>query len=144
MSLALASACAGPEPAPEPPPPTYEERTQRLEEAKQAARDAAVAQLYEEWRRSYAQYRASVAQVLDAEGPGNSTGGPVRPLEELLREADPETHDPRLAELRRHWLERSEEFDRQLRALQSDPRTDPRSPLLPEVREALEPAGEAR
>ena len=54
-----------------------------------------------------------------------------------LRESDPEQFDPAVQELRAQWLAASELYDLRLRQLENDPELDPRSPLKPEVREAL-------
>ena len=112
-----------------------------IADAQAVARQAAIDDLYEQWRYDYVLYRKAVEDALArgkaAEAPD---GEPVRSLDEILREAAPEQHDPEVKQLFDAWLRESQRYDSRLRQLANDPDSDPRSPLKPEVREALVPA----
>jgi len=135
----LAAACSSPERAAAAPPMTEAEQARAITEAKAKARDAAIADLYEQWRYQYVQYRKAVETRRAASAAAPAPADSVRSLDELLRDQDPESYDPALKALRDRWLTESQQFDRRLRELQNDPETDLRSPLRADVREALAP-----
>jgi hypothetical protein len=135
----LSLACSSTRSEPEREQATGEEQALRVRQAQVAAREAAVADLYEQWRYEYVTYRKAVDEALAAAQPSEPVADPVRSVEELLRESDPEANDPALQDLRAEWLAASEKYDLRLRQLANDPELDPRSPLHPEVRAALEP-----
>ena len=58
--------------------------------AKEAAREAAIEDLYAQWRYEYLAYLEGVDAARTADETEDPLG-PVRSLDELLREADPET-----------------------------------------------------
>lgn len=120
-----------------------EAQAERVRQAKEQARQDAIDDLYEQWRYEYVLYRTAVAEALAAE-PAPDAAKPVRSVEELLRESDPEAHDPAAQALRAQWLDASQRYDLRLRQLENDPELDPRSPFKPEVREALVPTPSPR
>ncbi len=133
------AACSSPDRAPAAPPMTEAEQARAIADAKAKARDAAIADLYEQWRYQYVLYRKAVETQREAQAAAPPPADNVRSLDELLRDQDPESNDPALKSLRDRWLTESQSFDRRLRELQNDPESDPRSPLREEVREALAP-----
>lgn len=139
-ALVLLGACSAPEGPPKrtAPPPLEEEarQAQALEAAKKNAREAAVEDLYRQWRGEYLAFAQKVEAVRAARRE-EEPASPVRSLDELLRETDPQFEEPAAREAYRSWLSASETFRDRLRTMQNDPEADPRSPLLPEVREAL-------
>jgi len=108
------------------------EQAEAVRNAQENARQAAVENLYAEWRLAQTNYQSGL-QTLEAQAAAQraqDNSGPVRSLEELLRETAPELHDPAARELHQRWLEESTKFDSRLRQLNSDPDQDPRSPLV--------------
>jgi len=116
-----------------------EAQAERVRQAQEQSRQDAIEDLYEQWRYEYVLYRTAVSEALAAERAPSEPAQPVRSVEELLRESDPEGHDPAAQALRAQWLESSQNYDLRLRRLENDPERDPRSPLKPEVREVLVP-----
>lgn len=133
--LAATLACRGPRT--EAPPPADEHPAVALERAKAEARAGAIAETYAEWHAEYRRYAAEIERIEAEREKAAPDDDPVRSVEELLRDGDPETWDPEVSEHRRAWVELSQKYAARLTELRNDPRTDPRSPLLPEVRDAL-------
>ncbi len=126
----------------EPPPPgSGDKQAAAVADAQAAARQGVVDDLYEQWRYDYVLYRKAVEDALAREAAAKQpeAADPVRSLDEILRESDPEAHNPDVKRLFDQWLAQSQKYDSRLRQLANDPDADPRSPLRPEVREALVP-----
>lgn len=136
-SLSLACSSTKSEPVPPSPQSSGEAQAERVRQAQDQARQKAIDDLYEQWRYEYVVYRKAVDDTLVAQRAPDAPVNPVRSVEELLRERDPEGNDPAVVELHALWLESSQKYDLRLRQLANDPEHDPRSPLKPEVREAL-------
>lgn len=141
--LLAVAACGGPGgPKVESPPPgSGEQQAAAVADAQAAARQGVVDDLYEQWRYDYVMYRKAVEDTLarDAAAREAEAADPVRSLDEILKESDPELHHPDVKRLFDQWLAQSQKYDTRLRQLANDPDADPRSPLRPEVREALVP-----
>ncbi|MEZ6015528.1 MAG: hypothetical protein R3F49_10465 [Planctomycetota bacterium] len=145
---ALSVACTSPNGPPRDAKSQPDTATQAeaIQAAKDTARQAMVADLYERWRYEYVLYRKAVSDaVARSSAPPAGTGeapgsAPVRSLDELLRASAPEEHNPEALRLNQAWIETSRVYDARLRELASDPDEDPRSPLRPDVREALAPS----
>lgn len=117
-------------------PPADDHPAVAFERAKAEAREGAIAETYAEWRAAYLRY-AQEAERAAAQRADAASASPVRSVEELLRDGHPEADDPELGPSNEAWIRLSEEYAARLAELRNDPRTDPRSPLLPEVRKAL-------
>jgi hypothetical protein len=130
VGLCLASGCKGRDLTP------GEAQAKRVDEAQEKARLDAIDDIYEDWRYDYVTYRTALTNALAVKPVPRGENQPVRSVEELLRESQPET-DPTVQALNADWLATSEKYNLRLRQLQNDPQRDPRSPLLPEVREEL-------
>lgn len=116
---------------------SYEAQARAIEESKERARQGAIEALYAEWRQEYRAFRAASNAAISAAA-AQPEAGPVRSVDEILREADPTAHDPEVQRQFEAWLAKSRRYDARLRELASDPETDPRSPLRADVREALD------
>lgn len=110
-----------------------------IADARTAAREGVVADLYEQWRYDFVMYRKALADTLARSAEPAEPTSPVRSLEDLLRASDPELRDPEARKLHEQWVAKSHNYDARLRQLASDPEADPRSPLREEVRSELDP-----
>jgi hypothetical protein len=118
-------------------PNSAEGREAGLRAAQDKAREEMIADIYEQWRFDYVTYRRAVADAMALERVSDTGSGPVRSIDELLREGDPAYFNPTVKSLRDQWVATSQDYNMRLRKLGNDPERDPRSPLRPEVREAL-------
>lgn len=138
LSLALlaglSTACRSTKPL---DPNSEEGREAGLRAAQDKAREAMIEDIYEDWRFDYVTYRRAVADAAALERVPDAGSGPVRSIDELLREGDPAYFNPTIKALRDQWVTTSQDYNMRLRKLGNDPERDPRSPLRPEVREAL-------
>lgn len=118
-------------------PDSAEGRAEGLRVAQEKAREEMIEDIYEQWRFDYVTYRRAVADAMAVERVPDSSSGPVRSIDELLREGDPAYFNPQVKALRDEWVTTSQDYNMRLRKLGNDPERDPRSPLRPEVRETL-------
>jgi hypothetical protein len=130
VGLCLACGCQSRELTP------GEEQALRVEDAKDKAREDAIDDLYERWQYDFVSYSISLANAMEAARTPRAGGQPVRSVEELLRESQPDG-DPEVQALKDEWLTTSEKYNLRLRQLQNNPERDSRSPLNPDTREKL-------
>lgn len=134
--LACTSSQGPPERAPVDVRAEEARQAEALAQAKAQAREQAVHDVYTRWQEKFVRYSRQVSDAA-RQAATAEPASPVRSVDELLAGTDPMAADPALRSAYAQWLADSRRFTDELRALGNDPETDVRSPLLPELREAL-------
>ena len=107
-------------------------QAERIAAAKATAREGVITDVYAEWERAFAVHRLELeTHAADSKSARSaSSSSPVRSLDELMREVDPEGRDPVMREKAERWKQTCANYQRRLVELGNDPSTDPRSPLV--------------